>query len=1255
MAHLDLALFGPFQLTLDHQVIERFESNKVRALLAFLAVEHHRPHPREALAELLWPGHTIEAARGNFRRALANLRAVLHDQTAAPPILHITREALQFNLAAAVSIDVVRFLALAQTPESQPEWAASLEQALALYRGPFLEGFHADDCQEFEQWITAARSELEQLAARALFRLAQHDHINGNVARALLHYRRGLALNPYDEAAQRGLMLALVDDDQRSAALAHYVTYRRELQKELGAQPETQTAELAAAIQQGRLAAATEARLVREARPDATAPLVQGRLAAHPFVAREQELAALHAQARQAALGHGCVALVMGEAGSGKTSLLHEIARQLGRTNPPWLVMRGNCTALLGIGDLYQSFVDGLRLFVQQERSLSNTPPAARNHHVEVPEASNEALRWLWEQAPDWARRALTAAAPAANAQSTIRQAPPASEAALFDQLARFLDHAARSRPLLLALDNLHWADAGTVALLYHLTQALARSRVFIVGAYRPGALALARAERSHPLGTMIQHLRHQTGAAMIDLDQANGRDFVDALLDRQPNRLQPPFRETLYRHTEGHALFTVELLHTLAAAGWLSQDAEGQWENREVLDWDTLPPRVEALIRERIDGLPPADRALLNAACVQGDEFDAHILAAVLGSDAQAVIVRLSGDLAHAHRLVLPGGVLLGAGTQGSVYHFRHHLFQAYLYGALDDVQRTHLHRAVGLELERLFAQRGVMAGVTLQALAWHCERGGEQMKALNYLRTASEQACAWHAYAEAVGYLTKALALAPPAQPALRFDLLAAREQVHSQQRNLRAQAADISELERLAELTHDPRQRLVAALRRATLAEQTTHYAEAIVAANAALALAAAQHDPAAEIEARRVAGRSHWWRGELDLARRSYVHALHWARAAHAPDAVADCLLHLGVACWSLDDLAGAAAAFGEVRDSALGRASPFVRAVALMGLGMAACARGDYSEAEGRLDVALTTARDLHHLWLEGQVLLNQLALYRQSAAYDRCLALYDRLLPTCQAINDRWTAAAGQVEAAEMFVQLGAWARAKRLIAAVTVAVDALAAALLKVRLLLLTARLHLDGGEPEYAAAAAHALPIAARLGVPHLLAEAWLLTSLRRQRQGRWTDAADALRQARASAQGEVAARRLPEIVGAQAQLALERGQTGEALAGVEELLAGSPTPLIDQAPDSGSLYWICYTVLNAAGEPWAEQMLVRGNRWLADQAASIGDAELRRSFCEDIPRHRELRALGANLTSTPGPFSSPLCGEEKGGRSE
>ena len=267
-------------------------------------------------------------------------------------------------------------------------------------------------------------------------------------------------------------------------------------------------------------------------------------------------------------------------------------------------------------------------------------------------------------------------------------------------------DRVTRLRPLLLALDNLHWADAGTVALLFHLAQALTHSRVLIVGAYRSGALALAHSERSHPLGTMIQPLRNQIGATTIDLDQTDGRGFVDALLDREPNRLQASFRETLYRHTEGHALFTVELLHTLAAAGWLSQDPEGRWVDRSALNWDALPPRVEALIRERIDRLPPADRTLLNAACVQGDEFRSEIVAALVGESEQTVIARLSGDLARAHRLVLPGGVLPHAGTPGAVYHFRHHLFQAYLYGALDAVQRSRLHRAVGLEMERLFAQ---------------------------------------------------------------------------------------------------------------------------------------------------------------------------------------------------------------------------------------------------------------------------------------------------------------------------------------------------------------------------------------------------------------------------------------------------------------------------------------------------------------------------------------------------------------------
>jgi hypothetical protein len=551
-----------------------------------------------------------------------------------------------------------------------------------------------------------------------------------------------------------------------------------------------------------------------------------------------------------------------------------------------------------------------------------------------------------------------------------------------------------------------------------------------------------------------------------------------------------------------------------------------------------------------------------------------------------------------------------------------------------LDVVQRGRLHQAVGQALEQLAAQRGATSGVSLLELAWHFEQAGERGKALDYLRMASERAMAWHAHAEAVGYLTRALALTPPEDLALRFELTAARERACGLLGDHRAQSQDAGALEWLAGLSQDPRQRLVAALRRGTLAQETTHYAEAITAANAALALAAATHDPLAELEGHRIAGRAHWYRGEMELARRHYAYALRQARALPAPEATADCLLHLGVACWSKDDLAGAETAFGEALDIARALEAPFLRSAALMGLGMAAWTRGDYGRSEGLLDEALAIARELRYPWLEGQVLLNQLALGRLSANYDRAVAIHSHLEQLCQAIDDRWTVAAAQVEAAALFVQLGAWPQARRIVGQAAIAVDALHAAWLKARLLHLKARLYLATGESAYEGAAVEALPIAAKLGVPSILAESWLLMGLLHQRQGQLKEAVTALQSARAAAQGEAARRLLPEIIATQAQLALAMDDASLAMACVEALLASNPVPLVEQAADPGSLYLVCYTVMEAAAEPWAEQMLVRGCRLLREHANLIPDPELQRSFCDEIPLHRELLVLCSKL---------------------
>ncbi|MFN2122317.1 MAG: transcriptional regulator, partial [Candidatus Promineifilaceae bacterium] len=161
MSHLNISLLGSFQASLGEEPLVAFESDKARALLAYLAVEADRPHRRDSLAGLLWSDTPEQKARRSLRGALANLRQLLHDQEAQPPYFDITRQTIQFNKHGDYKLDVNDFLAgIAESSESQDLAvnrtaaikAFDLASAVALYRGQFLAGFYLRDAPLFEEW-----------------------------------------------------------------------------------------------------------------------------------------------------------------------------------------------------------------------------------------------------------------------------------------------------------------------------------------------------------------------------------------------------------------------------------------------------------------------------------------------------------------------------------------------------------------------------------------------------------------------------------------------------------------------------------------------------------------------------------------------------------------------------------------------------------------------------------------------------------------------------------------------------------------------------------------------------------------------------------------------------------------------------------------------------------------------------------------------------------------------------------------------
>jgi DNA-binding SARP family transcriptional activator/predicted ATPase len=801
MAHLSLSLLGPFQVTLDGQPVTGFKSNKVRALLAYLAVEADRTHRREVLAGLLWPDWPDRDALSNLRYALSNLRRVIGDRIAEPPFLLITRDTLQFNTASDYWLDVTAFTEMVEADKTHPSTIDQLEQAVALYRGSFLEGFSVGDSPAFEEWALFTREQIGRQVSSALHRLSATYEQRGQYEQAQSCAWRQVELEPWDEAAHQQLMRTLALSGQRSAALAQYETCRRLLAEELGVEPAEETTRLYEQIRDGEL----KAPVPFPARPPAFAAEPPSFLDEEEpieverpvFVARERELAQLDGFLDLALAGQGRVVFVTGEAGSGKTALVQEFTRraQEVHADPSTLrqaqdgagsgqalvVASGNCNAYTGIGDPYLPFREILELLTgdvearwaagamtrEHARCLWNTLPLAAQALVEhgpdlidtfVPRAAllERAMTCASGRA-DW----LTRLDELVERKPTSPGMPGPQQSDLFEQYIRVLKALARQALLVLVVDDLQWADLGSISLLFHLGRQLAGNRILIVGAYRPEEVALGRGGERHPLEPVVNELQRDFGDITVNLAQAESQDFIEAFLDSEPNRLGGAFREMLYRQTRGHPLFTIELLRGLQERGDLVQDPEGCWVEGRALDWETLPARVEAVIAERIGRLAEPLQAALRVASVEGEVFTAEVVARVRAADEREVVGRLSGELDRRHRLVRAQGIQRMDGQRLSHYRFRHILFQRYLYSSLDEVERAHLHEAVGNTLEALYEdQIEAMAAIAGQ-LAWHFQEAGMAAKAIDYLRQAGERAVQLSAYQEGIAHLTRGLAL--------------------------------------------------------------------------------------------------------------------------------------------------------------------------------------------------------------------------------------------------------------------------------------------------------------------------------------------------------------------------------------------------------------------------------------------------------------------------------------------------------------
>jgi DNA-binding SARP family transcriptional activator len=406
MARLAISCLGSYQVTLDGQLLTSFKSVKVRALLAFLAVEADRPHPREVLAGLLWPDWPDRNALSNLRYALSDLRGAIGDRLAQPPFLLITRDSLQFNNTADCWLDVAAFTSLVEPalhPGQDPGDLTSLEEAVTLYHGPFMEGFSVSDSDTFESWISLKREQIAQLNVSALAHLATAFERRGQVEQAQFYVRRRLEWEPWAEDAHRHLMRLLALGGQRGAALAQYGTCRRLLSEELGVEPAAETTALYEQIRDGKLEAEFQSVLAPSPAPGPPPFLDQDGLGFDrpPLFARDRELAHLDRFLDLALSARGRTVFVTGEAGSGKSALLQEFAARAQDAHEDLIVASGNCNAHVGIGDPYLPFREILGLLTGDVETRWAAGALSREHALRLWNLVPLVARTLVEAAPD--------------------------------------------------------------------------------------------------------------------------------------------------------------------------------------------------------------------------------------------------------------------------------------------------------------------------------------------------------------------------------------------------------------------------------------------------------------------------------------------------------------------------------------------------------------------------------------------------------------------------------------------------------------------------------------------------------------------------------------------------------------------------------------------------------------------------------------------------------------------------------------
>ena len=444
------------------------------------------------------------------------------------------------------------------------------------------------------------------------------------------------------------------------------------------------------------------------------------------IVGRQKELTDLRSAFEFAAAGTGRLFCVSGEPGIGKTTVVETFLRELSKSGADYYLARGRCSERLAGSEAYLPVLEALETLLR---------------------GGDESLyRLMSVAAPTWYAQIAPLTNEGAGDYTPAERRVPSQER-LKRELVAFLTELASRQPVVLFLDDLHWADASTVDILAYAATRCASQRILMVAAYRPADLFAT----DHPFLRAKLELKGHNICCDIAMPFLTLGDVDRYLALRFPEHLFPPELSTrIHDRTEGNPLFMADLARFLRDRGVLAEHG-GRWimvgQLPEVEN--ELPESVRSMVEKKISQLGDDDRRLLVAASVQGYEFDSVVVSKALAVDAAEVEERLD-VLERVHGFVrLVGEKEFPDRTFTMRYRFVHVLYQNALCASLRPTRKSSLSAAVA---EVLLGHHGTQRSVIASELAMLFEAARDCERAAEYFLLAAEEAAHMSANKEVV-----------------------------------------------------------------------------------------------------------------------------------------------------------------------------------------------------------------------------------------------------------------------------------------------------------------------------------------------------------------------------------------------------------------------------------------------------------------------------------------------------------------------